>query len=117
MTCKHYDKEFMCCKLYSDWSMGMPEFASCTIPCKDYSTFTNYERIRNMSIDELAEIISSVFNNVSDNVITKWFDKNYCDKCSLDEDLVPCDYDGCPYQNTDREMIRLWLESEVQENA
>ena len=60
MTCKHYDKEFMCCKLYSDWSMGMPELAICTIPCKDYSAFTNYDRIRNMSIEEMADLFCRI---------------------------------------------------------
>lgn len=37
MNCRHYDKEFNCCKILSDWSDPMPVLQPCIKgPCKHY---------------------------------------------------------------------------------
>lgn len=37
IDCKHYDDEFGCCKILSDWSDPMPVLQPCVeSPCKYY---------------------------------------------------------------------------------
>ena len=58
--------------------------------------FTNYDRIRNMSVDELAEFIP---------------DWSYTKACKCDElPFVDCD-------NVCKKCVKEWLESEVESDA
>lgn len=55
-NCKHYDKEFDCCKISSDWSDPMPVLQRCVeSPCEKYSLISNFDRLKNMSLEEIAE--------------------------------------------------------------
>ena len=55
-NCQHYDNEFNCCKVLSDWSNPMPVLQPCVeSPCEKYSPITNFDRIKNMSIEKIAE--------------------------------------------------------------
>ena len=50
--CKNYEKEIQGC-LYMD--------ADC-VSGEMFESFTNYDRIRNMSVDEMAEIIQDIYS-------------------------------------------------------
>lgn len=90
---------------------------------------TNYECIKNMSVEEMAELITGIFDSADDNTITKWFERKYCDNCPTEkitaciecpslvgEEFHECDFQGiCPHYKNDKDKVRLWLESEVEE--
>lgn len=91
---------------------------------------TGYEKIKAMSINEIADFLAEIFKSGDENTITKWFNQNYCDKkCqtvkiikSIDfpslvvEEWNECDFEGnCPYYKTDKDILKLWLEGEVSE--
>lgn len=61
---------------------------------------TNYERIKSMSVEEMA---TAILNGISSDP---------CDYC----DYGNCDCNGEPCKNkADDEIIQEWLESEVEE--
>ena len=104
---------------------------------------TNFERIKNMSQDELIKFLSE--NSFSDDSVwLKYFNEKYCNTCPAvetkytnvgltsffgnEEATCLCAYcevnkdcryfkgqfkDGCP---TDEEMLKIWLEAEVNES-
>lgn len=93
---------------------------------------TNYEFIKSLSEDTLADWLSI---KVSWDCApwTEWFDKKYCQKCDSINTYVPalereteCAYceinDKCRYfpevdgTLSDKEIIKLWLASEVAKN-
>lgn len=89
---------------------------------------TAYEKLKNMSIDELAEWIDRhcMFD---DAPYWLWWDKNYCSKCeaiTLDnEDGYKIEHAYCElnghcrfFQNMDdipdsKQIIQMWLKSEM----
>ena len=81
--CKNYKKETQGC-LYMD--------ADC-VNGSEFEPFTNYDRIKNMSVDEMAEFIP---------------DWSYTKACKCDEK---------PYVDCNNECwkcVKEWLESEVE---
>lgn len=65
--CSHYDSELDICKLHSDWSEPMPVLhpcvdGACDKECEDNMPIRNYDRIRNMSIDEMAELFYGIIH-------------------------------------------------------
>ena len=59
-NCKYYNKEFDCCAAKSDWSDPMTLLQPCIEgPCDMFKANTNYEAIKRMSVEELAELIDS----------------------------------------------------------
>ena len=92
--CTNYDKEFECCRILSDWSEAMPALQPCIeSPCKYFKSYTNYDRIKSMSVEEMAEYLSDHWS---------------CVDCAFEKD---CDdnYISC------HKNIKQWLESEVEE--
>ena len=74
------------------------EYGECSSVCEHYNikpTLTNYDRIRNMSIDELA------------NFIPDW---SYTKACKCDEES----YADCNCNNECWKCVKEWLESEVE---
>ena len=56
--CTNYDKEIECCRILSDWSEAMPVLQPCIeSPCKYFKPYTNYDRIKSMSVEEMAEML------------------------------------------------------------
>lgn len=71
---------------------------------------TNYERIKAMSLEEMTDLLSPLMSN-DDTEPIKYFAENYCEGCG-----EHCLFDGeCNKVDdyTDKNIIRLWLESEV----
>jgi hypothetical protein len=92
---------------------------------------TNFENLRSMTVEQLAEWLDKHGQFDGSPWIT-WFDEEYCKKC----DPVMCKYedgerefpcawcelnDGCKYfpdmqdAPDNKEIIKLWLEIEVSE--
>ena len=84
--CKNYKAEIQGC-LYMD--------ADC-VNGEMFEPFTNYDRIRNMSVDEMASFICGIY------------DEEYCDMGSK----FIC---GFVIPNYDEESVKEWLESEAVE--
>lgn len=90
---------------------------------------TGYEKIKAMSINEIADFLAEIFKSGDENTITNWFEQNYCDKCPTvkiikcvdypslgNEEWYECYFEGkCPHYKTEKDMIKLWLEGEVSE--
>lgn len=92
----------------------------------------NFEKLKSMSVDELAEWLDK--NGIIDN--SPWmedFNKKYCNNCESVmckyEDgnrEFPCSYceiyDKCKFFNelnevpNNKEIIKMWLESESEDN-
>ena len=99
--CIYYDKKLNICKLHSDWSDAMPVLLPCVEgPCKDYKPFRNYDRIRNMSIDEMAEYLVDRFDD------PRTYETYYI--CPDGEEFGEYEY------NKAFEHTKQWLESEVE---
>ena len=97
--CANYDKEIECCKVFSDWSEAMPALQPCIeSPCKYFKPYTNYDRIKSMSVEEMA-------------------DKIYLSKCNccklLEEANIPHPW-HCSMSCT--KYIKQWLLQEVSED-
>lgn len=90
--CKHYDPALDCCKYHSDWSSPMPDLTPC-IPCEHYSPITNFDNLKAMSVEEMANLLGRF--------------------CGLAESCEYCPFNGnCP--NTyDAEHWKEWLAREV----
>lgn len=59
--CTNYDKEIECCRILSDWSEAMPVLQPCIeSPCKYFKPYTNYDRIKQMSVEEMAEFLCKI---------------------------------------------------------
>lgn len=75
---------------------------------------TNYERIKNMSIDEMIELLPNGTNSCDDCIVPTYFCARFisevCDKNCPDEEchIKNCKYNDCKYK------MRLWLENEVE---
>ena len=80
------------CKKFSD-----DKYTSYCVdaPC-EFEKLSNYDRIRNMSVDEMASFICGIY------------DEEYCDMGSK----FIC---GFVIPNYDEESVKLWLESEAVE--
>ena len=90
---------------------------------------TNYEILKNASVELIAEFLEDIFEDTADNAISKWFQEEYCDKCPTttivgcieNPDLAgqewhECEFEGiCPHYKNDKDKIMLWLESEAEE--
>lgn len=82
--CANYDKQFKCCRILSDWSEAMPVLQPCVErPCKYFKPYTNYDRIKSMSVEEMTDILRDIHTqgyvdclhdegNVSKYEIEKW---------------------------------------------
>ena len=68
---------------------------------------TNFEKIKQMSVEELAALMGVYV--WEDNIFSKWFDKEMCQKCS---DYTYCEGE-CPFFKDEKDIVRLWLESEA----
>lgn len=94
---------------------------------------TVFENIKSKNIDELVEWIDKYFA-FDFSPYMKWWDKCYCDKCKpevvddpetgLEFSNMYCElHDKCKYfQNmndipTIKETIKMWLESECEDEA
>jgi len=87
---------------------------------------TNYDYIKNLSKEELAEWLDQ-FNPADDVPWVKWFDNKYCHNCEPVEGTVnKCkDFAYCEVNKNCRyfsyypgaaDTIKLWLESEIETN-
>lgn len=93
----------------------------------------NFEKLQSMSVEELAKWLDKHLA-FDDAPHTLWFAKNYCDKCDLVEGqwegtfgTHKCEFAYCeknhkcryfeelPEVPDDVEMVKLWLEAEVEE--
>ena len=100
--CKHYDKELDCCAILSDWRDPMPILQPCVeSPCNKYEVKTQFERIKGMNLEQMAEFIELNMLKLEGGEI-----KNY-HKC---EYVIMCGY--CV---NSAECVKSWLESEVEE--
>ena len=68
---------------------------------------TNFEKLKQMSVDELAALMGVYV--WEDNIFSKGFDKEMCQKCS---DYPYCQGE-CPFFKDEKDIVRLWLESEA----
>lgn len=92
----------------------------------------NFEKLQSMSIDQLAEFLDA--NCHDDAIYWKWHDKHYCKKCEpvMEYDAFydrMCKRAYCEIHNKCRfspeneslldgkETIRMWLESEAEDNG
>lgn len=97
--CKYYDKEFCVCKLFSDWSEAMPVLHPCSEDgCKYYTPYRNYDKMKNMNIDEMEKFFKAL---------------SECDMCNCDD----CFCYSKKRQTCVTGYTREWLESEVDGNA
>ena len=92
---------------------------------------TNFEKIKAMSVDALAEWLERLSKRYDEPDWTCWFDENYCKKCEpvigrykdshREMEFSWCELNDnkCKYfQELDeipdeKEIIKMWLESEV----
>ncbi len=87
-------------------------------------SYTNGDRIRKMSDEELVEFLKQNFK--TENIAENWFEKAYCkneEKCKMlegvceDAKLITffkCDTtEGCPHQKNET-VIAMWLKSEAE---
>lgn len=84
---------------------------------------TNFDKIKNMSKEELIEFLNNLIDNDSDStIIFEWFKEKYCKVCpdieiiydGKNEIWKECYFEGiCPYQDLDKKLINLWLDGEV----
>lgn len=82
----------------------------------------NFEKITEMTKDELAEFINELIRESIDKTEPfKWFDETYCKICPdieveyKDEKELwkECYFEGkCPHQDWGIDLIKLWLEDE-----
>lgn len=82
--CKNYEAEIQGC-LYMD--------ADC-VNGSEFEPFTNYDQIKNMTVDEMAEFL---------------FEYGDCDFCPVSSKCKIRNYENC------KKNIKKWLESEVVE--
>ena len=82
---------------------------------------TNYDRIKDMSIEELSSIIG--FYVWEEFCFCKWFNKEKCENCKNIEvrfngktqQWKECEFEGiCPLVESEKDIIKLWLEQEVE---
>lgn len=84
----------------------------------------NFEKIKNMSKDELIEFLNnSIGRELDETPIYKWFDENYCKSICPDIEVInkgkneiwkECYFEGlCPYQDWGCNLIKLWLDAEI----
>lgn len=76
-----------------------------------YEIMTNYERIKNMSLDEMAGFFAETIK--TDFIVMA--DKYICNKCRAEHGGV-CpigDDDKCLYENDNKSTIKMWLEGEI----
>lgn len=85
---------------------------------------TNYEKIKNMSKDELIDFFVEITESSDFTPWDKWFSGKYCDNCDLIETdnhkFAYCEiYDKCKFfedYDTSLEFtIKRWLEAEIEE--
>lgn len=83
---------------------------------------TNYERIKNMSVEEMVEFLSDISQKGNESKPFERFDKKYCNVCptvevvwnNRTEQWHECEFEAiCPHYSNDRDLIKLYLESEV----
>lgn len=97
IDCEHYDKGNGWCKLSIDWTRPMPTPSYCApdYKCADYrircdngKSYTNYEKIKSLSIYEMAKFLTEdpfgcndceEGQRLSDNPLTK--DEHCDEKC------------------------------------
>lgn len=101
--CANYDKEFECCRILSDWSEAMPALQSCIeSPCKYFKPYINYDRIKSMSVEEMAKFII----NITDMVMSHKF----CQAIKVADYPYSCeDTRECCIKH-----FKQWLEQEVE---
>lgn len=96
----------MKCKCKTKVECGFYENGICvsTVKCPEQTdaTLTNYERIRNMSLEEMAEMMDKF--DCSGGVLDKI--------CTAVNPEQNCDTENCNCIN----CIKQWLESEVKDN-
>ena len=79
------------------------------------NTKTNYDRIRDMSIDEMASFFADVnergsgFIGIADHYICQKCKREHGGECPVSDDQP------CIYENDNASTIKLWLQGEVEE--
>lgn len=85
---------------------------------------TNFEKIKNMSKDEMAEFLDNLTNGGIEKAPQNiWFNKKYCKVCP-DIEVVymgknqlwkECDFEGkCSNTDWDSGMVKLWLDAKIE---
>lgn len=81
---------------------------------------TNFEKIKQMSVDELSILMG--FYVWEESCFYKWFNKTKCKNCKNIEVQIygktqqwkECEFEGiCPLFESEKDIIKLWLESET----
>ena len=79
--CTNYDKEIECCRILSDWSEAMPVLQPCIeSPCKYFKPYTNYDRIKQMSVEDVAKTITMLFYKVKDYTNAEHYIKQWLEQ-------------------------------------
>ena len=68
---------------------------------------TNFEKIKQMSVEELSNLMGVYV--WEDNIFSRGLVRKICQKCS---DYTCCDGE-CPFFKDEKDIVRLWLESEA----
>lgn len=90
---------------------------------------TEFDKIKNMNLEELAEWLDVVCSFSDDSPWMKWFSEKFCDNCPPVQTFVPylnkeaecsyCELNGnCKFfpdlldTPENKQIIKMWLESE-----
>ena len=76
---------------------------------------TNYERIKSMTIDDMASFFASVSESCGDFI--QMADRYICQKCKKEHGgkCPVSDGDRCLYEYDDVTTLKYWLEGEVEQ--
>jgi hypothetical protein len=92
--CKYHDTDYNACARYSTFGGAYQHLVPCH-KCEQFEPITNYDRIKAMSKEELAEMLS--------------------DFCAVSNDCMMCPFSkNCPKTYYVHDWIK-WLNSEVEE--
>lgn len=64
-----------------------------------------YEKVKNMSIDELAKFIIEFDKEKMDD--------EFCRACKEQDEEEGCFHDNCAYTDKDEHVAKFWLEKEM----
>jgi hypothetical protein len=91
----------------------------------------NFEKLKSMSVDELAELLNQ-YGRYERTPWYDWWDENYCSRCESVKAYVPAferehDFAWCELEHkckffqdmedvpNSKEIIKMWLEAEVKD--
>ena len=98
IDCLHYDEEFGCCKVLSDWSQPMPHIQPCIeSPCEHYVKGCDYCQVKN----EKCGTCVKFFDYYKDGVGEKCESPFDAEKCRAYEPMNYCSMCGRRLKGSD----------------